>query len=211
MDRRGIVREYSQKSGGNLIRTNPYQSCGFMPLSDISELFETSTHDLTGDFLPEDEFGFSETDLCGKRAMGDMLVVEHPNDFAQRAISSLRSENLDGAIDPYDSEIVTESTEKISLDLSSAGIDNEYIRKYDEWLIGFVYQYRSEVAVADGEIDESHVPFVLFNPRESEGMRRGKKRGELSSIKRRYCHSRSHGKRGGKRQKFHQRSTKVIF
>lgn len=81
------------------VNRSPNPSVGWVPFSDMCQILQTATHDLTPDFLPEDEFGFSATDLCGKKAEGDMFIVNHPDDYVTRAIGTSSSDDFDGYIE----------------------------------------------------------------------------------------------------------------
>ncbi len=75
-------------------------NAGWVPFEDACQILASGTHDLTGDFM-EPDLGYSEVDLCGRRALGDMTIVDHPDGWVRRSyLESFRSEDIEGTIHP---------------------------------------------------------------------------------------------------------------
>ncbi len=84
------------------VNRSPNPSVGWVPFFDICQLFQIGTHDVSTDMLPEDEFYFSEVDLSGRFAEGDMFIVEvdKPNGWARKNTTSMSSDDIEGYLEP---------------------------------------------------------------------------------------------------------------
>jgi hypothetical protein len=95
----GTSKKTKKEEKMNLKRS-PNPACGCVLFTEYCQIMQSGTHDLTPDFLPEEEFAFSATDLCGKKAMGDMFVVRRPDDYVTRSVASMHSDKIEGYIEP---------------------------------------------------------------------------------------------------------------
>ncbi len=49
----------------------------------------------------DEDLGYTDVDLCGRRALGDMTIVERPDDWIRRGhLESFKSEDIEGGIYP---------------------------------------------------------------------------------------------------------------
>jgi hypothetical protein len=160
-----------------------------MMITDINHIF-CNFRGLTGEEIPEEcGFGLNE-------GGDDMLVIQlHPKSYS--VLGSCRSSEIHETIN----DSLPESTSSDGDFFENDGLlsldDPEYLEAYEKWLqeqsenFYIFSDYPKITKVSETRKGQSSLQQI--SPK--------KGRRDLYSIERRICWGRSHGKRGGKRQK----------